>query len=264
VALKTVRIGSLDVTRLVIGGNPFSGFSHQGPARDKEMRRYYTVDRIKRTLRKAEEAGINTFFGRADNHVIRMLEEYWAEGGRIQWFAQTASEIDDYVRNISTAAANGAKAVYLHGGVADFYINKQQTEHFDKALCQARKLGLPGGLAGHKLETHCWARDHLSPDFELVCYYDPIPREDDPHHKAGDYEVFDPAHRDALVKLIPGMKWPVVHYKVLAGGRTPAKEAFAYAAKHVRPQDIVLVGFHLGDDEDIIAKTVDLFNKTIG
>lgn len=263
-ALKRVRIGSVEVTRLVIGGNPFSGFSHQGPARDREMRSYYTVDRIKRALRKAEDAGINTFFGRADNHIMRMLQEYWAEGGRIQWFAQTASEREDYAGNISAAAECGARGAYLHGGVADFYLHNGQTEHFDKALRHARSRGLAAGIAGHRTETHAWARDHLAPDFELCCYYDPIPRSSNPNHVSGDSEVFDPRQRDAVVKLIPSLKWPVVHYKVLAGGRTPAEEAFAFAARHVRPQDIVLVGFHLGDDEDLIAKTVDLFNSTIG
>ncbi len=106
-AFDKVQVGSVQVSRLAIGGNPFSGFSHQGEKRDTEMRRYYTVARIKETLRRAEAAGINTFFGRADNHVIRTLQEYWDEGGTIQWFAQTASKCEDYIRNIKTAAANG-------------------------------------------------------------------------------------------------------------------------------------------------------------
>src|SRR5512140_2758878 len=108
-ALDNVRIGGAQVSRLAIGGNPFSGFSHQGDKRDAQMRKYYTVARIKEALHKAEAAGINTFFGRTDNHVIRMLQEYWDEGGKIQWFAQTASEVEDYMRSIKGAAANGAK-----------------------------------------------------------------------------------------------------------------------------------------------------------
>ena len=56
--MRTVQFGDVEVTRFVIGGNPFSGFSHQGPQRDKEMVRYYTVARIKEALRKAEAAGI--------------------------------------------------------------------------------------------------------------------------------------------------------------------------------------------------------------
>ena len=91
-SLRTVSLGPVKVSKLAIGGNPFSGFSHQGPERDREMRLYYTTERIKAALRKAEAAGINTFFGRADNHVMRMLEEYREKGGTIQWMAQSASE----------------------------------------------------------------------------------------------------------------------------------------------------------------------------
>ena len=45
---------------------------------------YYTVDRIKSVLRECEAEGINTFLGRGDNHICRLLVEYWNEGGEIQ------------------------------------------------------------------------------------------------------------------------------------------------------------------------------------
>ena len=77
--MRTVVFGDVEVARFVIGGNPFSGFSHQSRERSQEMVHYYTVARIKEALRKAEEAGINTFFGRTDRHVKRMLLEYWDE-----------------------------------------------------------------------------------------------------------------------------------------------------------------------------------------
>lgn len=35
--LSRVRIGDLEVSRLILGGNPFSGFSHQSPEMDQEM-----------------------------------------------------------------------------------------------------------------------------------------------------------------------------------------------------------------------------------
>jgi len=58
--MRTVGIGNVEVTRMVMGGNPFSGFSHQGPARDREMIHYYTSESIMEALAKAEAAGINT------------------------------------------------------------------------------------------------------------------------------------------------------------------------------------------------------------
>ena len=87
--MKYVKIGSLSVSRFILGSNPFSGFSHQGEARDREMMKFYTSTRIKETLRLAESLGINSVIGRADKHMIRVLMEYWDEGGKIQWLAQT-------------------------------------------------------------------------------------------------------------------------------------------------------------------------------
>jgi len=262
-ALQQVQLGPVRVSRLAIGGNPFSGFSHQGPARDRQMRRYYTAARIKEALRRAEAAGINTFFGRGDNHIMRLLEEYWDEGGAIQWFSQTASEQPDYIRNIDKAAAVGAKGCYMHGGQVDYYWHRGETEHFARALERIRSHGLAAGLAAHNVQPHEWIRDHLQPDFQLCCYYDPSLRTQRPDHVPSDAEKFDPAHRDRMAETIRTLNCPAVHYKVLAAGRTPAREAFEYVARVIRPEDVVLVGFFLGDDPDLIEKTVALFEETV-
>ena len=262
-SLQQVQIGKVRVSKLAIGGNPFSGFSHQGGQRDAAMRRYYTVARIKEALFKAEAAGINTFFGRTDNHVIRLMEEYWSEGGKIQWIAQTASEIDDPMRSIQRAADNGAKGCYLHGGQVDVYFRNGRTDILRQALDRMHKASLAGGFAAHAWEPHEWIRDHPDPEFQLCCYYDPSPRIDKPDHVPSDEEKFDPAHRDRMAETIRTLKNTAVHYKVLAAGRTPAKEAFEYVAKVIRPQDVVLVGFYLGDDADLIARTVRLFEEIV-
>ena len=44
--LPTVEFCGLQVTRLIIGANPFGGYSHQNPERDREMVAYYTPERI--------------------------------------------------------------------------------------------------------------------------------------------------------------------------------------------------------------------------
>jgi len=44
------------------------------------MKKYYTVARIKETLKSTESLGVNTHIGRADNYVMRYLFEYWGEG----------------------------------------------------------------------------------------------------------------------------------------------------------------------------------------
>ena len=74
-----VALGKLQVSRLIVGGNMFSGFSHISPAKDAEMTRYYTAARIKATLRRAEELGMY-FEGHKSGHLLALmvakLEEY--------------------------------------------------------------------------------------------------------------------------------------------------------------------------------------------
>ena len=55
--LPTIAIGSHRVSRLIIGGNPYSGISHHSPAKSKEMEDYYTADQIMADLREAERRG---------------------------------------------------------------------------------------------------------------------------------------------------------------------------------------------------------------
>ena len=52
--LPSVDLCGLKVTRLILGANPFAGFSHQTPERDGEMRDYYTVERIMETWARAQ------------------------------------------------------------------------------------------------------------------------------------------------------------------------------------------------------------------
>ena len=120
--LGTIDIGKLSVSKLIIGGNPFSGFSHISPEMDLDMKRYYKVSKIKEELSKAESIGVNTFLGRADHHVIRTLLEYWDEGGKIQWIAQTCPGVGQVDLGVYNAATGGAKACYIHGGQMEYFM----------------------------------------------------------------------------------------------------------------------------------------------
>ena len=72
------------MTRLIIGANPFGGYSHQNPQRDEEMRSYHTVERIKETWALAEQAGINTMITNNETpHVLQAVREYLDEGGAL-------------------------------------------------------------------------------------------------------------------------------------------------------------------------------------
>src|SRR3989304_6978349 len=106
--MDTTAIGALRLSRLLLGSNPFSGFSHQGIGRDERMVHHYSVARIKEALFGAERPGITGFVARTDFHVMRMLLEYRDDGGRLAWLAQTCPEVGGSEACARRAAPGGA------------------------------------------------------------------------------------------------------------------------------------------------------------
>jgi hypothetical protein len=257
-SIGTVHIGDLAVSRLILGGNPFSGFSHQTPQRDQDMRRYYTTARIKQTLRQAEDLGINTFLGRSDRHIIRVLLEHWDEGSTIQWFAQTCPEYATIGRSISAAARAGAKAVYLHGGQMDFFLAQDLLHQVPDAIAQIQDAGLAAGIAGHVPRVFEWAEENLDVDFYMCAYYNPSRRDERAEHVSGMVECFSAEDREAMVRVIRQLSKPAIHYKVLAAGRSDPGEAFAFVGRHLRPQDAVCVGVYTQEQPDMLREDLEL------
>jgi hypothetical protein len=263
--MRKRNIGKAQVAGLCIGGNPFSGFSHQGAARNQEMLDYYTDDRVKATLAQAEKAGIDTFFGRTDLHIFELLRQYWQAGGQIQWFAQVCVERgrpDAWKEWLEGAIELGCTAAYIHGGVADFWHANGQWDNFHEALGRMRDGGVVAGFAAHRPQVHEWMRDHLELDFHMCSYYNPTDRSKSAHHQE-DGETWDDKDRDAMLEVIATLAAPAVHYKVFGGGNKPVLQAFEVMGQHMRENDIALVGFFTKDDEAMIQKDVALFDEHV-
>ena len=262
-ALTRVSLGSLTVSRLILGGNPFSGFSHQNPAKNREMVAYFSTARIKETLRQAEALGITALISRADRHIMRTLQEYWGEGGKIQWIAQTAPEYASLSANIAQAIAVGASAVYIHGGQMDNLFANQQLAVIPDAIRQIHEAGLPAGIAAHDPRVHLWARENLPVDFHMCSYYNPSRRDAHAEHRPGEAETFDDADRAAMTAVIPALDKPAIHYKIFAAGRNEPRAAFAEAARHLRPGDAVCIGVFPKDHPDMLAEDLALFEESL-
>jgi len=261
--MQTAKLGPVTVSRFLLGGNPFSGFAHQGPERNREFTRYYTTARIKEALGKAEGAGITGFIGRIDRHIMRLLMEYWDEGGKLLWIAQTASDSGDTEACVNLAHANGALGCYVHGGVMDHLVWTGKTDEVRRGVDLMKKKGLAAGVAGHTTRVFEWAEKNLDTDFYMCCHYNPSPREDAPEYQPGRSESYREEDRQAMTKLIATLGKPVIHYKILAAGRNNPEEAFAFAGKVMRPQDLVCVGVYLKEDPDMIARDAELFAKHV-
>jgi len=232
--MPTVKLGPLRISRLIIGGNPFSGNSHFSPELSKEMKEYYTPERIKAALKEASRFGVNAILARADANIMGVLREYWKEGGSIRiWFAQHAPEKPSVIENIDEAAEAGAKAVYIHGGVVDKMFAKGELEKIWPWLEHIKEKGLLAGMAAHRPEVHLAAHEMKLPvDFYCQCFYNLTIRG----------ENYLPEDRDMAVQTVRQLRKPVIAYKIMAAGRNEPTEAFRYAFSHLRPGDAVCVG----------------------
>ncbi len=233
--LPTTHISDLEVTRLIVGGNPFSGHSHISAELNQEMMDYYTVDRIKRTLREADQAGINAFVGRADNHIMRLLKEYRQEGGTISWIAQTAPERASVPANVDQLCSMGAEACFLHGGMIDNMYRAGRLPEAREWIQHIKDKGLPAGLASHDPEILLAAEEmELGAEFYMTCFYNV--------YLHG--EVYAKEDRDAMTEAIRRLDKVCLAYKIMAAGRNDPEEAFEYAYANIKPSDAVVIGIY--------------------
>jgi len=120
--LPTGRIGKREVTRLICGGNLFSGFAHSGELLyvHSLLQHYFTDAKILETMQLCEESGINTTILRTDEQILRVMKRYRKErGGKMQWIAQTYPTPENLKENIQLAIDNGAVGAYCMGGHAE-------------------------------------------------------------------------------------------------------------------------------------------------
>ncbi len=245
---------------MIIGANPFGGFSHQNPERDAEMRSYYTVERIRETWDRAEAAGINTMITNNEtSHVLEAARGYIATGGALQWIAQVNCRVQpDMKAAVDEVVEIGCTALYFHGALVDrAYVEKD--EETIRAWCRyARAAGVPVGVAGHAPEAHAWVDGLDVVDFHAVCFFNCGSLHDGAGSK---FRLADVARATETIRSI---RKPCIGYKIMGAGRIDARMAFEYAFGSIKPTDVVNVGMHRGDRDDMVEENASLVADILG
>ena len=121
------KIGNLEISRMICGGNVLSGYSH---SRDliyvsDLMLQYNTEEKVMDTLELCEEQGINTYLINPTESTRNMLKKYWNNrGGKIQWIVDSRPDPKDIKTRLKMAIDAGASGIYVNGGWA--YIDTKQ------------------------------------------------------------------------------------------------------------------------------------------
>lgn len=258
--LPTVDFCGLTVTRLILGANPFAGYSHQSPQRDKDMVAYHSVEQIHETWRRAAAAGINTMVTNNHTpHVVQALRGYLAQGGVLQWIAQVSStEPSGMFAAIDEVVDIGCSAMFIHGGEVDAAFTARE----DAKICgwcdHARSRGVPVGVAGHSPEAHQWVYDLGAADFHAVCFFNCGSLHD------GKGEKFKLADVHRATQRIRSIDKPCIGYKIMGAGRIDPRMAFEYAFERIKPGDAVNVGMHRGDNDDMVEQNAAMVRDILG
>ena len=250
--LPTVDFCGMKTTRLIIGANPFGGFSHQNQQRNQEMVAYYTPERIKETWARAWDAGINTMITNNETpHVIQTTAEYIAEGGPLQWIAQVSSRNFPNMQSaVDDSIKIGCKAAYLHGGFVDSLYKNKEEKALRDYIRHGQSQGIPMGVAGHHPDVHFWVDSLDLVDFHVVCFFNCGSLHSGQGHKFKLADVFPAA------KCIQKLEKPCIGYKIMGSGRIDPLMAFEYAFENIKPGDVVNVGMHRGDKDDMVEENV--------
>jgi len=250
-ALPKVPLGPHSVSRLIVGGNPISGNSHVSPKLSTEMRDYFTGANAKKLLFACERAGIDTWQSRGDRHIMRLLNEYRAEGGRMQWIAMTASEYGDPRVNIREISAMRPIAIYHHGTVTDEFWNTGKIDQVYERLKIIRQTGAQVGLATHMPEVVDYVESKgWDLDFYMTCVYNISRSPEEAAKVAGhkvDGEFFWDADREKMLSRVKRASKTCLIFKVYGATRQCATAASRQAAidlafQYAKPGDPVVIG----------------------
>jgi hypothetical protein len=244
-AFPTGKIGQVDFSRFMLGGNMMGGYAH---SRDLAyvsplMKRYHTEAKILETLEIAEMQGINTLNSPAWTSA-GFLKKHWANGGKIKWIAQTLPTRQDLLGMFKKAVDDGATAVQIEGDAGESLLAQGRIGDIAKIIEFVKSQNCLAGVGAHGLGLvrEC-EKEKIPVDFYLKTlhthdYFSAPKTIGEADQGSNDnYWCRDP---EEVVRFMFNVKKPWIAFKVMAAGAIPPQRAFAYAFN--AGADFVLAG----------------------
>lgn len=249
------RLGDLEISRMIMGGNLIAGYAHSRdlPYVSTLMRRYNTPEKIRQTLELGEQNGItaiNTWVMDDNSQIF----DHWKNGGKMKWISQVRLDPNGGYSQINKAIDLGAVAIHLTGDTGERLLDDGKFDKVGEAVGYIRAQKRVAGVAAHDLRVivECEKRklevDFYQKTLHLSDYFTG-PKTDAPDlvGKNDNYWCSDPqAVIDAFAKITK----PWIAFKILAAGAIPPRAAFPHALNG--GADFILVGmFDWQVEEDV-------------
>ena len=232
---------------------------------EKKFLADHTDERIMMTMQLAEKCGINALI--TNPQLCRIINKYWHEtGGKMQFISDGGNSKE----SIEKSVAEGASAIYFHGGVADRAANDGKYDEIAKNLELIRSYGKPAGIGAHRIETVKGCVEHgIKPDYWVKTMH---------HHNYWSAKVdlerqttIDKDFRDNIFDFTPEetirymstLEEPWIGFKLLAAGAIHPSEGIPYGFNN--GADFVCVGmydFQVVEDCNIVLDSLAKVKRT--
>lgn len=263
--MPSIALGPHRVSRLVVGANPISGYSYLGPEVDREMKAYFTPQRIMDFLRQCEREGINTHQFSAASKAVDVYGSLRDHGSKLQLIGlySKREEIKPVIRRLAPLG------LVHHGGVTDRLFREGRSSDVHDFVKAVHDAGALAGVSAHNPDCIERIADAgWEVDFFMTCFYY-MTRDKTASAPAGAGPMLDgpdvgykfySRDPEVMCKVIRQVSQPCLAFKILAAGRQCAsqqtvRDAFRFAFEHIKATDGVIVGMYPRHFNQVSANT---------
>ena len=252
--LPNINLGRHRVSRLIIGDNPFYGYSHFNKLFSEHMTEWSTPEHVCQTLRQCETVGINTWQITYKERAVSDLQKHREGGGKIQFLVLGNHALEEDSSLIPKMAKLGAIGIVHHGVMTSRRWRAGEQSKIIDFIKAVRNSGVMTGVSVHdpaildSIESQNW-----DVDFFMTALYNRARAPEELERILGKEvplgEAFLPGDPEKMCKVIRQSRKVCLAYKVLAAGRLidshETKEtAFRFALENIKPTDGIIVGMY--------------------
>lgn len=248
VQVPKMKFFNAEISRVVLGVNPFYGFAHFNSNYAGAMRDWYTQERVCDVMHRSNRVGINAFNYVPKSRASSDWARFQAEGGKMHLIIQVTAEDD------AATLVKELKPLAMHrqGEVVDKAYQNGDLRSVKEWCKRVRDMGVLVGVGTHKPEVIAQVEEEgWDVDFYAGCVYNRTRTVEEWKKILNGQitempnEIYLQSDPPRMYKVMRQTKKPCFAFKILAAGRIPDRgieQAFRTAFESIKPTDGVYVG----------------------